>query len=696
MAKKPPQNPNPPIDDFDPDRDIFSDIVPDDVPADEVAPLEDDLVVSDEIVEPAASDAIPIDDDLIVGVPDDDLVDVVDDKGATQLVTDDIDVALPDVEVADDLVVTEVTDVDDLVVDDGPVTDNLVVDDVDQILVEEDALVSKGDDFGGDDDLVVDTDLIDVEPDDLSPHEASTAAAMPALRDDADPFAGVGDDLEGTVEPGEGELVGAGVGDGGGGDDEPYVEEEIPKPGTHWFTWTLIGLNIIAALVAPYLIVMSLSKRQAYTYAVLQHDLAMMGLPTEEEEKTITAAKGTIPIYRISPAEIKRIVADRIGAQSDKFEGVEESLVRPIPPSMLTPEILKEHFGEHYVDSPEPITTVEAEVRRIEKSVVPLIKKAAQESLEKSPSEDAKRQRIIRMLHPLAMDVHQSEALEKTIKDAKGAELDKLYIDAVERRMAFDFLLPLELFRPGDSRGMFIETMGDLKKLPTSAVLDRVKERLNSTIDKNYQPAIHLGEEWSKQERDTIEKRLTVAFTLLSLAHVKKPDGELLDPKLLDRIPLVVGQYDFAVAAELFPSRLMKLNEKVLERIRIDREGFETPDKDGNLVRSKAFIDYYEDELQRIRFKQQDIAKAKLRLEDLQTQKARYETLLTERTEQRAKVLAKIAAARAKTSVDAAELRRYQDDLFRYQIELATSEEDLARVNQEIEEKYGKKGAKQP
>ena len=38
-----------------------------------------------------------------------------------------------------------------------------------------------------------------------------------------------------------------------------------------------------------------------------------------------------------------------------------------------------------------------------------------------------------------------------------------------------------------------------------------------------------------------------------------------------------MGQYDFALACELFPSRVLSLNEKVLAHIESDREGFEVP-----------------------------------------------------------------------------------------------------------------------
>jgi hypothetical protein len=154
----------------------------------------------------------------------------------------------------------------------------------------------------------------------------------------------------------------------------------------------------------------------------------------------------------------------------------------------------------------------------------------------------------------------------------------------------------------------------------------------------------------------------------------------------MKRVPAVVGMYDYAVACELFPGRLIALNERVLDRIRIDREGAVVPGADAtSLVRTKAFIDYYEEELQRIRFIQQDIFKANIRLGILEDQKARYEVLLKERVEQRADVLKRIEVARAKTASDAASLRIFQEELHRYQKELATAEADLERIHAQIQ-----------
>jgi hypothetical protein len=702
MAKKPPQQPDPPFEDFDPDRELGEDIVPVDaddaiihgIPEDDDAATQLDVAAIDEPAEVVDDDVLA---EVVAEEGDEHTHLLVDDAEPVSAIVEDDDIAAEvvedDAKTAGDL---EAVDVVEDVVEDA--TEEIAVDDA---ILESDPLA---------DESLIGAKSVEVDDID-SPHEAETLAATEALADD-DPFSGVGGD--GPPPGDEGELVGAGV--GGGGDDEPYEEEEAPVPKLHWLQWTLIGLNIVAILAMPYLVLMTLQKRQQYTHAVFMHDLAMLGLPNEEEEKpNLTAARATLPRYYIPADQIKKIVSERIGggASGDPYDPVDEQIVSRIAPSSLDKDLLRDHFGDVYVDSGEPINTVEKEIRRIAKEVAPKMEQAAQESWSGLNNDDAKRKAILNLLHPLAMDGFQSEEIDRLVKNAKGADLQKLYLDAAQRRMAFDFLVPLEFFRPGNAKELFVQRFGNvadrkapagvdgdklktLEALPIDDVMKRVTQRLESTIGDTYQPAIHIGDEYGSLKRDTIEKRLTAAFTLLSLAHVRRPDGELLFPKLLDRIPKVVGLYDFSLAAELFPRQLLTLNQQVLERIKIDRQGFEVPDKGNGVVRSKAFIDYYEDELQRIRFLQNDIFKANIRLKDLQDQKARLETLLAERTKQRQDVLERIAKARIKTKQEAERLHVFETEMHKNQVELSSSEEILERLDAEIRQMMKSKEAKTP
>ena len=294
---------------------------------------------------------------------------------------------------------------------------------------------------------------------------------------------------------------------------------------------------------------------------------------------------------------------------------------------------------------------------------------------------------------PLALNEIQVEKLNKRIAEAK--DLKALYIEAAERRMAFAFLLPMEMFRPGDQKDFTLEQIGDLDALKTEAVLQRVSDRIASTLNEKYDSKLQLGwvvdpvndPQGLRLQRETVEKRLMAAFTMLSLAYVKKPNGEKLEPKLLDRIPLVVGQYDAALAATLFPAQINALNDRMLAAIDKDRNG-EAVKKDDKEMRIMSFADRYEDQLQQIRFVQQDTVKSQRRLKDLEADKERLTKLLADRIKTRETILSSIETERAKTAKLNSELLILQTELFQFERRLATSTEELEGTNAEIQKKY--------
>ncbi len=588
-----------------------------------------------------------------------------------------------------------------------------------------------------DDDLVeteaIDPDLVEVESDDdelkgthidlaavdfdddLTAETSDESVELSTLSEefDADSIdaseVGAEDSVYSDLESGDGELEPVGVVAEDG--EQPYqepVEEEQAKPRVHWLTYSLIGLNVVAALVYPYLLIMDQQKRQDYIYAVRLHDVAILGLPNEDEETVPTAARATLPNHRITAPYIKQVVSDRgVTFGGDSFAEVDEPIAPRIPPSELDRDTLKLHFGEHFVEEGELINTVEAELRRLDKRIRADMKKAADDGLLLLNSDGAKRDKIEKLLMPLAIfrlpqekeikeplsqETDYLKKLDAKIKAATGKELDDLYLEAAQRRMAFDFLLPIEMFRPGDTSVYFLEKFGDLEETPLEKILDRVSARVKAPLEKGYDPALHLGPEWAGKERDSIEKRISTAYLMLALAQLKKPDGEPLFPKLSDRIPLVMGQFDYTLALSQYPSRIQQMNERILEQLRLDREGFEATDKDGKQIWAQRFLGNYESELQRIRFTQLEIQKANLRLKDLQAQKNRYDKLLEERVAQRADVMARIAKARSQTAKDNAEIKILQKELFEYQTELADSEFHLEQIARQIQDKLGRKG----
>jgi hypothetical protein len=510
--------------------------------------------------------------------------------------------------------------------------------------------------------------------------------------------------VEGDVDA---ELVGAGVEtlppDAEGPIDSTMPAEPL-KPATHWLTYVLIGLNFIAAPAFGFFLLQDNQRKQEYKYANLQLDLAMLGLPTDEEEYGAVAARLIVPNTNVPAEQLTRDVMDKRGVKypknPDPAKGTEKDPVQPVSeqfnrrfkPSELAPVfqdgkeqppfILKDHFGPD-----EPIVkTVDEEMQRLAKSTVAAMKEAAS-AMPANPDEQKKD--IRKLLLPLAFNTVQVDKLNKRI--AESQDIKSLYTEAAIRRMAFDFLLPLESFRPGDMKDFTLEKIGDLDAIKLDDVLKRVDERIASTIKDKYDTNLQLGEGWLNQPRETIEKRLMASFTMLALAYVKTPNGVRLEPKLLDRIPLVVGQYDAAKAAMLFPGLVTAMNDRVLASIKYVRDGENVKTKDGKddpAFRIKSFADRYEDTLQQIRFVQQDTIKAKIRLKDLESDKARHEKLLTERKDTEQKILASIAEERARTQKFNNELRILQIELFGFQSRLATSEEELEQMNAVIQKYY--------
>jgi hypothetical protein len=679
--------------DIVPDEDIVVDDITaeDDIVVEDIADVtaEDDIVVEDveeDVVVDDATQDIVIDD-----IPDDDIAAVEaspDDTAAEQVVAEDVVDADASVTGYDDLIAEDDSvesadadiEVEDIEADDidlsevpDPATEGAVEVGADSLLDSEagDAEIQAAGDFGGHD------------PDETV----------------AGDYASVGDDFAASLGGDEGieldaEPVEAGV-TTLAPDAEGPIDSQMPaeplKPATHWLTYVLIGLNFVAAPAFGYFMLQDHQRRQDYQHAIFQHDLANLGLPTTEEDKAIVAARLIVPKVKLSGKQVAEEVMRKRGVNfgSDPVAPIDEQFIRRIPASELTEVELKEHYdtygAENLKFNGEPIRTVEQELQRLAKKTVDDIKEAANDTL--PAGEKEQRAQIEKLLLPLAMNSVQVEKLNKKIADAQGPALKELSIEAAERRMAFNFLMPLEMFRPGDLKDFTLEQIGDLDALKTEAVLQRVNDRIASTLNEKYVGKLQLGEAWDRESRETVEKRLMASFTMLSLAYVKKPNGEKLDPKMLDRIPVIVGQYDAAMAATLFPAQINQLNERMLAAIQRGRDG-EAVKKDDKEMRIQSFADRYEDLIQQIRFVQQDTQKSQRRLKDLEADKDRLTKLFDERKKTRETILASIETERARTAKLNGELRVLQQELFSFELRLATSEEELEGTNAEIRKMY--------
>src|SRR5262249_45735274 len=127
----------------------------------------------------------------------------------------------------------------------------------------------------------------------------------------------------------------------------------------------------------------------------------------------------------------------------------------------------------------------------------------------------------------------QLKKLDDRLKEIKGADLDSLLDDSIQRRIYYDILAPINVFRPGeikDVKNYKIEKLSDLKAYPLDKVKEFMQDRLAASVADKFNPDVHLGEYWSKEKpsdeamtRDSIEKRQQIAFIMFTLSQVTVP-----------------------------------------------------------------------------------------------------------------------------------------------------------------------------
>ena len=100
---------------------------------------------------------------------------------------------------------------------------------------------------------------------------------------------------------------------------------------------------------------------------------------------------------------------------------------------------------------PDKVSTLDEEIERLEKKLPADIDAVADEVLKRLRTKKEKAATWWRK-HPLplAADVWQVKSLDKMLTNAKGAELDDLVKQSTERRLYYDILAPLNIYRPGD------------------------------------------------------------------------------------------------------------------------------------------------------------------------------------------------------------------------------------------------------
>jgi uncharacterized phage infection (PIP) family protein YhgE len=462
-------------------------------------------------------------------------------------------------------------------------------------------------------------------------------------------------------------------------DYDPYEDEEEIKPKVSLLTIVLCILNVAAAGGFVYLLFMDLEKRQAWSYAVFLHDVAIVGLPLEQEELAPSASRVVLPKVNLRPEQLQSAYQQRKGGSiRETFQAVDEQLPVRIRPSHLNDDNLKDIFG----DLKPTVKTLEEEIKLIKDNIFKNIDEAADEVVKGEKSESDKKQRLEKILLPLAANVHQVKSLNQRIRKVQGAELEKELKEAAQRRMLVDILQPLEMFQPGDYQSYYLERVGDLEAVKLEDLQTKLTNRLDQAVAEKFNPDVYLGKDsdwnWDQVERDSIEKRRTIAYIVFTIAHVNKPDGTPLFPRGPDRAQIVTGVYQFALTAQAYTDSLLTLEIRVLQLIRGDREGNAVQDK---LERTPGFVDRYPILVQKLKEAIDQVDQAQKRLDELKVQGQKAKKNHEDRQEHLKEISDKLILEREKTKKLLYNLRLVQDSLFRAQVELA----DAAEINFNLE-----------
>jgi hypothetical protein len=474
---------------------------------------------------------------------------------------------------------------------------------------------------------------------------------------------------------------------------EPPPEEppdEIVAPSPSLLTIVLFVLNIAAALAFGYLVLLDYSTRQRWSYAIFRDDLVLWGLPLQEEETTLSGSQATRPPAHVDPERIKKEAADRGVRVSDKFQAVHEVVGQRIKPSQLTDEVLKELFK----GVGQPVRTLEEEVDRVQKTFLADVEKAAAELSEAAKTEQAKRARLRDLLLPLAPSPWQIDVVDKKIGAARAADLDRLLADAGQRYVLVNTLRLLEERLPTVPRNDSEENVKDVARrkalLDGSADPTVVKlEDLRALMTERFEHARGGGalsepkKQLADMDKESYSRRANIAYLLLAVSKARKPanTAEPLYPQGSERVAVVVGLYEYGSAANELIQALLLAEQRTLQTLAEDRDGYPVR-AGGKLETTPAFVGRHRELIQRIVDVVGEIKDQESRLSRLEELEAKHKKQYEGRKEHYDDVVAKLLAARRETSLQAVELRRLEQQLFRAQLDLA----DAARTNEVLEQ----------
>ncbi|MSQ93314.1 MAG: hypothetical protein EXR98_02020 [Gemmataceae bacterium] len=519
-----------------------------------------------------------------------------------------------------------------------------------------------------------DVDAVDVETDDADAEDVDVDDA-----DAADVDADAGDD----------------------DDDEPSVDEgpTAPPAKITKLVIALILLNWIAAPTFLFLAVIDNNVRMQYAHRTLLNYIQIWGLPLDDEQRSASLSMDTRPRTKLTSEQVKEVVNKRIRKSYSDYAAVDEPVPLRIRPSDMSEAVLADVFRESE-GIPDPVPTLDAEIKRLKDSLPGEIEKAAAKVLEAQKSDDDKRAIIQKTLLSIAWGVKQVRDLDDMLAKTKGADLDRLVTESVQRRIYYDILAPLNVFRPGeikDAKNYKIEKLSD-----QSYTLDQVKsfliERLDHALADEYKAETHIGEDFISEKKTTqdvqtkkelssltrgsVEKRQKIGFILFTLGHVSVPTLDVkLYPKGVERAQVVSGLYEFTSSSLRYVQALQILEERIVSAIKADRAGYMLAADKGSTPGATAEIELEIDRLVKL---VELIDSAQKRLDDLRDQKDKFQKIFEQRTQQHKDTIEKLRTARGDTEKYVKELRVLQEQLHKALVELSDAGERNFRLLDEI------------
>jgi hypothetical protein len=329
---------------------------------------------------------------------------------------------------------------------------------------------------------------------------------------------------------------------------------------------------------------------------------------------------------------------------------------------------------------------------------------------------------LARLLMDLARTPQLVDRLKQQVDTAKPANLDKMIIDAAQRRMLVDILTPLEIYRgapinplgkfdekkpvvlkPGDLDNVQrLNSAGDVELVSLKSLQEMLTRRLDAAVAEKFDPGVHFGNEWRDQPQSTVDRRKAIANILTAIANVRKP-GVQVDPKdptkdLLypegpDRAMAVVGVYEYTLAYQNLTRAFLILQPLIVEIIDADREGI-VHQGDTEKRRIGGFVQAYTLELDEMRNLIKKISEESKLLSDKYAEAKGHQGLVADRTNQVAEQAKLLIKARGETAKAQAELEDIQRKLFDAQLALVNAVRINEHLNELIREAQGLKKRK--